>query len=201
MRVRHSSLAGFLLSIAAEIHAASFFSPPMNVKSGDLDLVCSIVNVSSGEKAVRIRIFNDNGQQAFDTGNTLLGGGGVESVRLPSGVATTAMQYCRFDVEGRKAGYRASAALRRHSGDEDVVVVVPEWRGGVDESLRQFFSNVPRTTFASPGEQSVSRIFRFFGIAIADRIEKLPERSPLVLRHLQPHQHTPKCGAVVAVME
>ncbi len=103
--VATGAIVGLSLALSAVIEAADLFTSHLLV-SGSNTFQCRILNVSAGERTVRIQIKNAANRATEATiKQTLAGGSGAASfARAAEGGEDF---YCQFTVSGRKADYRA----------------------------------------------------------------------------------------------
>jgi hypothetical protein len=113
-------VALFTLGLTSVAHAAELITPPLYPDFSDW-LECSIVNVTSRPKTVRIRVIDSGGTVHSDSGDVELAAGQIAS-RSVLGQFIIGDGYCRFIVEGGKAGYRAVAKVGGSSGSDRVAV-------------------------------------------------------------------------------
>ena len=94
------------------------FTPQVAQKSPFDDIFCSVVNVTSVTRTVRLQEI-DNGVVLFDTGNFSLPAGSEYNVGAPQAVFTA---FCKFTVvDGSRTDIRASVWVRTQNGPQVVV--------------------------------------------------------------------------------
>jgi len=102
------SLAAVLAIAAAPAMAGSVpFTPPLFPDGGN-QLDCYLLNVSGGEREVRIEVFTKDG--VVLAGQTLTLAAGTE--RVVTVPAYSQPRYCKFSVDGLRSDVRGSILVR-----------------------------------------------------------------------------------------
>jgi hypothetical protein len=112
VKVLSLTLSAFALVIAARAaQADTLFTAPL-FPDGDNLLDCYVVNVSYKTRDVLIQVFNRDGDPLATVPATLdPGQERVATVQANTDPAL-APRYCKFEVEGGRSHYRASALVR-----------------------------------------------------------------------------------------
>ena len=112
-----------VLALVTSSHAATLYTPPLSwsLIAGSLAFRCEIVNVASGPREVRAQVITDAATTVADSGVVLLAPNGTltQDYTTFGGDRT----YCRFDVQGGRKKFRASACTYSVS-DEGCVASV-----------------------------------------------------------------------------
>lgn len=110
---------GFALVSAGLVHAATLYTPVVE-PTGDEFVRCWISNVSEKTNVVTIQIITSNGDAYEPMEQEIAPGAAAShtSVNDPGPV------YCRFDVNGNKQNFRASAC-RLIIADGSCIEIIP----------------------------------------------------------------------------
>lgn len=118
-------IAGFLFSTTGQyvqadmLPSTTLATPTLWAKSPNM-FTCSVTNISSMDRTIRIKIISQ-GNVLKDSGDVTLGSKHTQGLDIV-GFQDGGYMYCEFTVEGRKTWYRGVGKMYHVDGDDFIAV-------------------------------------------------------------------------------